>query len=113
MNEEHASDLACDFSAIPEAERDEHAEVARGIFESAEAVDELEQGYSFRLPDSNDMVVRVGRFIARERLCCPFFRFRVEVPPGGEAVHLELTGGSDVKTFLEDTLMEEWDLQCS
>jgi hypothetical protein len=102
--------LACNFGAIPEDERDRHTEVATNLFESIAAVEELSEGYAFRLPSEPSVLAQAGEFIARERLCCPFFQFDLEVEANQGPVRLTLTGDASVKQYIEDTVLTEWDL---
>ncbi|HKI03210.1 MAG TPA: hypothetical protein VKK31_14630 [Thermoanaerobaculia bacterium] len=39
-------------------------------------------------------------FITKERLCCPFFGFALQVEPEGGALWLNLTGRQGVKPFI-------------
>lgn len=102
--------LACDFQAIPEDERERHSEVATDLFESIQSAQELKDGYAFRIPDDRNAIANAGEFIAREQLCCPFFTFDLEVNPNDGPVRLKLTGDSEVKNYIEETVLEEWDL---
>jgi hypothetical protein len=102
--------LACDFSAIPEDERDTHRSVAKKLFYSVEDVEELSDGYMFRLSENSKSVERAGTFVARERMCCPFFRFELTIETEGGPISLKLTGSDRVKTFIEETVLREWDL---
>lgn len=43
----------------------------------------------------------------RERLCCPFFDFILEVGREGGPVWLALSGGPGVKDYLEETLIPQ------
>lgn len=102
--------IACDFTALPEDQRDRHRAVARTLFESVDDVEERPDGYAFLLPATTETISRAGQFISLERLCCPFFRFGLEVEPKHGSARLTLSGREDVKSFLEDTLLSEWDL---
>ena len=51
------------------------------------------------------MIEHAGAFVARERLCCPFFHFTLDVPPDGGAVRLEVTGREGVKEYIEESLL--------
>jgi hypothetical protein len=102
-------ELACDFTAIPEDEREAHRTVARNLFESIEDVKERPQGYSFRIPGNSEAIERAGAFMARERLCCPFFNFDLTIESGGDPVWLSLSGTDQVKTFIEETVLQEWE----
>lgn len=103
------SNLACDFRAIPEDEREDHTRIAESLFGAITKYEETEGGYRFQLPAQTEVIERAGEFVARERLCCPFFYFRLTVTPDQGPVWLKLTGGEDVKTYIEETVLDEWD----
>ena len=48
----------------------------------------------------------LAEFIGRERLCCPFFHFEIVVEANGGSIWLRLMGGEDVKTFVQDNLLD-------
>ena len=92
--------LACDLTAIPAEEREAHERLARRLFfETVPAREELPDGYAFQF--QADQYPLVAAFIANERLCCPFFRFTLEVPPAQGALWLRVTGDEGVKEFVD------------
>ena len=92
--------LACDLTAIPAEEREAHERLARQLFfETAPVREELPDGYAFLF--QADQYPLVAAFIANERLCCPFFRFTLEVPPAQGALWLRVTGDEGVKEFVD------------
>jgi hypothetical protein len=93
------SPFACNMSAISPSERGHHLAAIAEVFGSVQELRELPDGYSFRLP--NDMLLKVADFIAKERLCCPFFGFALQLEPEGGALWLSLTGREGVKPFIE------------
>jgi hypothetical protein len=97
---EKESPFACDMTAIPAAQRDAHLATIDELFRAVEIIQELPNGYSFRLPNESDLVRKVAEFVALERLCCPFFGFGLEVEGEGAAVWLTLTGREGVKPFI-------------
>jgi len=44
--------------------------------------------------------MQAAEFIAKERLCCPFFGFAIEIEPEQGALWLSLTGRQRVKPFI-------------
>jgi hypothetical protein len=90
--------LACDMSAIPPAERPEHQRATRRLVMSAKEIQEGPDGFGFRLsPDDYETAVQ---FVARERLCCPFLRFVIEVTPERGGVWLQVHGPPGAAAFL-------------
>lgn len=102
--------IACDPSAIQDDERDVHEHVATAVFESVTDLRELSDGYAFRLPTETDIVQHAGAFVSRERLCCPFFQFTLDVTPNQGPVWLKLSGRSGVKQYIEEAVLPYWDL---
>jgi len=94
--------FACDLSAIPASERGAHQALTRHLISSAIEIRESGEGFSLRL--SADEYDAVTQFVARERLCCPFLKFVVVVPPERGVVELRLTGPVGVKEFIRAEL---------
>lgn len=97
--------LACDMTAIPDAEREVHRQVAERLLAAVEDVEEASNGYRLRLQADGGTIRRAAVFISRERLCCPFFDFTLEVSHEGGPVRLTLSGSPGVKEYLEETLI--------
>jgi hypothetical protein len=96
----HSPPLACDLTAIPAAERMAHTVRAEWLMSQAvQERQELVDGYALRY-GANDYADLVA-FIANERLCCPFFRFTLELSPVQGPIWLRITGGEDVKEFFQ------------
>jgi hypothetical protein len=99
-NNLQASPFACNMSAIPPEERGRHIAAIEAVFGAAQEIRELPDGYSFRLPNETAMLLQVADFLAKERLCCPFFGFGLQLEPEGGALWLSLTGREGVKPFI-------------
>lgn len=93
--------IACDATAIDEDEREAHGRVGRQLLAQVAGYRELADGYALRLPTETDAVQRAGTFVSRERLCCPFLDFELEVTAEQGPVWLRLTGPDGTKTYLE------------
>jgi hypothetical protein len=98
--------LACDLTAIPASEREEHLVTAPRLFETAQEVQELPNGFAIRFPGEPGKFMEIAKFIDSERLCCPFFDFSVEVEPNQGPLWLRLTGGEGVKELLRATFFD-------
>lgn len=92
--------LACVINAIDAAHRPQHMELVTTIFASVQEVKALSNGFSFRVPTSSEMLLKIAEWMANERLCCPFFRFAVELEPGQGPIWIHLTGGEGVREFV-------------
>jgi len=98
--------LACDLTAIPLSAREEHVVSAPQLFQTAQEVQELADGYAIRFLNEPGNFMAIAKYIENERLCCPFFNFELELKPNGGALWLRLTGAEGVKDLLNATLLE-------
>jgi hypothetical protein len=88
------------MSAFDPAERKRHLAAIEEVFGAVEEIRELPDGYAFRLPGEAAWVMKAADFITKERLCCPFFGFALQVEPEAGALWLHLTGREGVKPFI-------------
>lgn len=103
-NKDHS--LACDLSAIPAEVREEHVLSAPQLFALAQEVHELPDGFAIRFVNEPGRFMAVANFIENERLCCPFFRFGLELEPNSGPLWLQLTGGEGIKELVQNTLFD-------
>lgn len=103
--------IACDLTAIEDEDLEPHRETAEVVFEAIDGLRELPDGYAFRLPAETQLISQVGTFVSRERLCCPFFNFTLEVTPDRGPVWLKLTGRDGVKEFVEEAVLPHWEIE--
>ena len=106
MTTSPVSPFMCDMYAIEPANRDRHIATTLEVFQAAQAVRELPNGYAFRLPNETTLLMKATEFIANERLCCPFLSFTVEIEPEGGPLWLHLTGRDGVKPFIQAEIGE-------
>jgi hypothetical protein len=92
--------IACDPNAIPAERRERWLELATQMYAAVQEVQELPDGYAFRLPSDSEMLLIVAEDLNYERLCCPFLRFRLDIEPQGGPFWLHFTGGGGAKEFL-------------
>jgi hypothetical protein len=94
------SPLACSMTAIAPAERSLHVAAIEEVFSAVEEIRDLPEGYAFRLSGESAWVLKVAHFITKERLCCPFFGFSLQLEPEEGALWLSLTGREGIKPFI-------------
>ena len=95
--------FACDMTAIPPEKRGpHHALIRRLMTEAVEEISELPDGLAFRFPAVE--YDAVTEFVERERLCCPFITFELDIAPNCGPVLLRLTGAEGVKDFIRAEL---------
>lgn len=97
---ERESPFACDMTAIAAEQRSAHLATIERLFRSVQSKRELPDGYTFELPNDSEVLLTATEFISLERLCCPFFAFRLEIEREGGSVWLSLTGREGVKPFI-------------
>ena len=97
---EKESPFACDMTAIAPEQRGAHVATIEKLFRSVQSKRELPDGYAFELPNDPDVLLTAAEFISRERLCCPFFGFRLEIKRESGSIWLSLTGREGVKPFI-------------
>lgn len=97
---EKDSPFACDMTAIAETQRAGHAANIDKLFHAITEIQEIGNGYKFRLPNHAEILNTAAEFISLERVCCPFFGFDLEIEREGGAIWLSLTGREGVKPFI-------------
>ena len=100
----HEFPIACNIEAILETERDQHEALSRTVFSKAQEIIELDNGYEFVFPV--DVLLPLAEFISRERLCCPFWDFNLNLAPASEQIRVRLTGPEGVRGILKDTMTQ-------
>lgn len=93
--------LACNIHAIPHELRPVHQANTAQIFTRVQEMRELPTGYAWRLPNEMDMLQTIVSFLSYERLCCPFFRFTLDIEPDQGPIWLQVTGATDMKAFIQ------------
>jgi len=96
--------IACDLEAIPADEREQHLALARELFSAPLQVVKLETAYEFVFPV--DQLLPLAEYISRERLCCPFWDFTLNLSPASQEVRLRLGEREDIQGILDDTLAQ-------
>lgn len=99
--------FACDMSAITPADRQQHVATINAVFGAVQEVRELADGFAFRLMNEEAILMQVAAFMAKERLCCPFFGFRIEMEPEGGPLWLTMTGREGVKPFIKTEIGDD------
>src|SRR5262245_38000275 len=98
------SPLACNMSALDAEGRKRHKAVSERMRAAVKEVQDLPDGYAFRFPAEQATILLLSEFIARERLCCPFFRFELIAEQEDGPLWLQLRGREGVKEFIKAEL---------
>jgi hypothetical protein len=92
--------IACNPNALTPQQQERWMEVGIQLYAAVQEVQELPDGYAFRLPSTSEMLLLVAEDLNFERLCCPFIHFTLDIAPSGAPFWLRFTGGEGVKEFL-------------
>jgi hypothetical protein len=92
--------IACNPNALTAEQQERWMDVGIRLYAAVQEVQELPDGYAFRLPSTSEMLILVAEDLNFERLCCPFLRFTLEIEPNGGPFWLRYKGGEGVKEFL-------------
>jgi hypothetical protein len=92
------------MDALSAEQRERRRGLLARLRPQAKELRELPDGYSLRLPDDPAVVAEAAEFASLERLCCPFFRFALELEPEGGPVWFRITGPEGAKEFLREAL---------
>jgi hypothetical protein len=98
------SAFACNILAMDAEGRKRHKAVSEQMRAAVKEVQPLPDGYAFRFQAEQATILLVSEFIARERLCCPFFRFELIAEQENGPLWLRLRGREGVKEFIEAEL---------
>jgi hypothetical protein len=93
--------FACNMLALDAEQRKRHGEVMKQLRAATKEARPLKDGYAFRFPSEQSTILLVSEFVARERLCCPFFTFEMVIEPEQGPLWLRLRGADGVKEFIK------------
>lgn len=96
--------VACRIDALSAEDRALHTRQLQRLQTAVREVEELPNGYAFRLDASIENIANAAAWIALERLCCPFFDFAIDLKAGEDALRLRLTGPEGAKAILAAAL---------
>ncbi|MBE2220644.1 MAG: hypothetical protein IAF02_03840 [Anaerolineae bacterium] len=104
QNEEQL--FVCDLTAIPAEVREQHLASLPKLFQAAQDVQELPNGYAFKFQNEPGRFKSLANFIEYEQLCCPFEGLAVEIEASGGPIWLRLTGEGGYKEALKEGLQD-------
>lgn len=67
--------------------------------------EELDHGYSFRLPGEKNWLALVTDLMIAERECCPFLTFQLVAEPKMGSLNLRIIGPEGTKKFLQEVFL--------
>jgi hypothetical protein len=75
-------------------------EIVQKLYKAVQEIQELPNGWAWRLPSTPEILLLVAEDLNMERLCCPFVKYELEIEPNRGPFWLRMTGGEGVKEFL-------------
>ena len=90
--------IACTLT--PEQLRCEAAELLPGLCSRADAREWSSSGIQLTFAPLSEHLQTIARIVDRERACCAFLTFNLEIPAGGAPFVLGVSGPSGTKEFL-------------
>ena len=92
--------LACVPSALtPDQQEYWVKEIVPKLYREVQEIQELPNGWVWRLPSTPQVLMLVAEDLNMERLCCPFVNYTLEIEPNHGPFWLRMTGGEGVKEF--------------
>ena len=94
--------IACDPNALtPDQQEYWVKEIVPKLYREVKEIQELPNGWVWRLPSAPHVLTLVAEDLNMERLCCPFVNYTLEIEPNRGPFWLRMTGGEGVKEFLK------------
>jgi hypothetical protein len=93
--------IACDTSALTQDEMQHWMnDIVPQVYKAVQEIQELPDGYAFRLPARPEILMLVAEDLNMERQCCPFVRYTLDIEPNRGPFWLRMTGSEEVKAFM-------------
>jgi len=93
--------IACDPNALaPDQQEYWVKEIVPKLYSAVQEIQELPNGWAWRLPSTPEILLLVAEDLNMERLCCPFVHYTLEIEPNQGPFWLRMTGSEGVKGFL-------------
>ena len=99
--------IFCNMDVFTPTERDSHIQITTRLFQSAQGIHEIQDGYEFIFPNhGSESIAAFAEFISNERRCCPFLEFTLKIPSDDKPISLSLTGPEGTRQFLHEEFSE-------
>ena len=86
--------------------RDREAKLLAQFRSAIVETEELQEGYSFRLPGDGKWIMLVAELIVAERECCPFLTFELAALLNKGPLIVQVIGPPGAKEFVKTVLWE-------
>ena len=99
--------IACDYNAVSPEQQDYWVkELLPKLYQQVEEIQELPNGWAWRLPAKPEILMLLAEDLNLERLCCPFVHYTLEIERNHGPFWLKWTGSEGVKAFLRMAFVE-------
>lgn len=94
--------FACNLKVFQTEERRQHINLTHDLMAAVTARHELPAGFAFQIDPSKVSMIELAEWAAREKKCCPFFNFQINLEgPAEGKLSLVLSGPEGVKPFIK------------
>ena len=90
----------CNMGALTSADRVRHKQLLLKLEAARIEIQELPNGYSFRLQNDLASLAETAEWISYESKCCPFFDFELLLERDNGPLWLKLRGKEGIKPFI-------------
>jgi len=90
----------CNMGALTSADRERHKQLLLKLEAARIEIQELPDGYSFRLRSELVSLAEAAEWISYESKCCPFFDFEILLERDNGPLWLRLRGKEGIKPFI-------------
>ena len=99
--------IVCDYNAVtPDQQEYWVKEIVPKLYPAVQEIQELPNGWAWRLPSTPEMLKLVTEDLNLERLCCPFIHYTLEIERNQGPFWYRMTGGEGVKEYLRMAFAE-------
>jgi hypothetical protein len=81
--------------------RDREAKLLAQFRSAVVEAEELQEGYTFRIPGDGKWITLVAELTVAERECCPFLTFEMAAMPNNGPVIIRVSGPAGAKEFVK------------
>ena len=90
----------CNMGALTKIERERHEQLMRLLESARIEIQELPDGFAFRLRYEVVSLAELAKWISYESKCCPFFDFEIQLERDNGPLWLKLRGKEGIKPFI-------------
>ena len=96
------SPFLCDMTVFDTSVGHRNIETTKKVFQTVNEVKELSNGFVFLFSGDPDIFSDIMEFVNKERLCCPFMGFNINIDPGQGNIWLKIYGREGIKECIKE-----------